>query len=113
MAASSRLMITEAERQFPARIKIAVPPEGLGRQLDHMAAWLDANCGAGYWAMTPTGLRGVVNDALAIYFLNTALATAFVARWCIGYRVETIEGSHRLRNDAPPKRIPAKPHRTS
>ena len=112
MAASSRFMITEAERRFPARIRIAVPPEGLGRQLDLMAAWLDANCGAGNWAMTPSGLRGVVKDALAIYFLDTALANAFVARWCIGYRAETIEGSFLLREDAPAPRVTAKPHRT-
>jgi hypothetical protein len=39
VAASSRLMITDAERRFPARIQIGVPPEGLGRQLDSMAAW--------------------------------------------------------------------------
>ena len=45
IAASSRLMITEAERRFPARIRIGVPPEGLGRQLTDMMAWLDANCG--------------------------------------------------------------------
>jgi hypothetical protein len=25
----------------------------------------------------------------AIYFLDTALANAFVARWCIGYRAGT------------------------
>ena len=56
-------MISEAERLLPARIRIAVPPGGLGRQLDAMSAWLDANCGAGNWAMTPAGLRGVVNDA--------------------------------------------------
>ena len=46
MAASSRFMITEAERRFPVRIRIAVPPEGLGTQLDNMKWWLDANCGA-------------------------------------------------------------------
>jgi hypothetical protein len=32
--------------------------------------------------MTPAGLRGVVNDAVAIYFLDAALAAAFVSRWC-------------------------------
>jgi hypothetical protein len=112
MAASSKLMITEAERRFPARIRIAVPPEGLGRQLADMTAWLDANCGAGGWAVTPAGLRGVVNDALAIYFLDTALANAFVTRWCLGYRVETVEGSFRLRGDAPTPRVAAALHRT-
>jgi hypothetical protein len=38
-------------------------------------------------------MRGVVNDALAICFLDTALANGFVARWCLGYRVETFDGS--------------------
>jgi hypothetical protein len=112
MAASSRLMITEAERRFPARIRIAVPSQGLGTQLNQMMAWLDANCGAGNWAMTPAGLHGVVNDAVAIYFLDTALANAFVARWCIGFRVEAIEGSYRLREDEPSPRVPARHHRT-
>lgn len=112
MAASSRLMITEAERRFPARIRIAVPPQGLGQQLDQMTGWLDANCGAGNWAMTPAGLRGVVNDALAIYFLDPALANAFVARWCLAYRVATVEGSFQVREDAPTLRVPAKPHST-
>ena len=60
--------------------------------------------------MTPSGLRGVVNDALAIYFLDTALANAFVARGCIGYRVETIEGSFRLRDDEPAPRVVAPQH---
>jgi len=41
--------------------------------------------GAGGWAMTPSGLRGVLNDAVSIYFTDAALAGAFVARWCIGY----------------------------
>jgi hypothetical protein len=36
----------EAERRFPVRVRIAVPPEGLGSRLDQIIAWLDANCGA-------------------------------------------------------------------
>jgi hypothetical protein len=78
----------QAERQLPVRIRIAVPPEGFGSQLGQMIAWLDANCGAGSWSMTPSGTTGVVNDALAIYFLDRALARAFVNRWCIGCRIE-------------------------
>ena len=35
-----------------------------------MRAWLDGNCGADGWALTPSGMRGVLNDALSIYFLN-------------------------------------------
>ena len=57
-----------------------------------MTAWLDENCGADGWAMTPSGMRGVLNDAVSIYFLDATLASAFVARWCAGYKVETAEG---------------------
>jgi hypothetical protein len=31
-----------------------------------MTAWLDENCGADGWAMTPSGTRGVLNDAVSI-----------------------------------------------
>src|SRR6266446_7755953 len=34
----------------------------------------------------PSGIRGVVNDALAIYFLDATIASAFVARWCAAQR---------------------------
>jgi hypothetical protein len=87
MAASSRLMITEAERRFPVRIKLALPSGGLGERLDQMHAWLDENCGADGWAMTPSGLRGVLNDAVAIYFLDATTAAGFVARWCAATRI--------------------------
>jgi hypothetical protein len=112
MAASSRLIITDAERRFPVRIRIAVPAAGFGAQLNQMQAWLDENCGASGWAMTPSGLRGVVNDAMAVYFLDATLASAFVARWCSGYRVETTQGMFRAREDAPEPRIPVRNHRT-
>src|SRR5205085_1602056 len=36
--------------------------------------------------MTPSGMRGVLNDAVSIYFLDATLASAFVARWCAGSR---------------------------
>ena len=66
MAASSRLMIGEAERRFPVRIRIGVPPRGFGSRLDELQAWLDDNCGTERWAMTPSGLRGVVNDVFPV-----------------------------------------------
>ena len=112
MAASSRLMIGEAERRFPVRIRIAVPPEGLGARLDAMKTWLDDNCGADGWAMTPSGLRGVVNDAVSVYFCDPMLAGAFVARWCRAHPVEAIEGAFIVRDDAPPARRAAPQHRT-
>src|SRR5207245_1351036 len=58
MAASSRLMIGEAERRFPVRIRLGVPPEGFGSRLDELKAWVDDNCGAAGWAMTPSRRHG-------------------------------------------------------
>jgi hypothetical protein len=112
MAASSKLMVIEAERRFPVRIRIGVPLEGLGGRLDQMRAWLDGNYGADGWALTPSGMRGVLNDALSIYFLDPTLASAFVARWCAGYKVETAEGVFRVRADEPTARVGALLHRT-
>ena len=63
MAASSKLMIAEAEKRFPVRIRLALPADGFGTRLTDIHAWLDDNCGANGWAMTPSGLRGVPNDA--------------------------------------------------
>jgi hypothetical protein len=84
MAASSS--IGKSAPSLRVRIRIAVPPQGLGRQIAEMQAWLDAVCGADSWAISPAGLNGVINDALAIDLPDAALARAFVARWCLGYR---------------------------
>ncbi|MGA8755078.1 MAG: hypothetical protein WB611_01920 [Stellaceae bacterium] len=112
MTRASRQAQREAERQFPVRVRIAVPPEGLGRQLMLMHAWLDETCGAGGWASAPAGTIGVVNDAVAFYFESAAFAHAFVARFCCGYRIETIAGSFALRHDDPPPRQAAAVHKT-
>ena len=112
MAASSKLMIGEAERRFPVRIRIAVPAQGLGGRLDELRAWLDDNCGAEGWAITPSGLRGVVNDAVAFYFCDAALASGFVARWCQIGTIETVEGAFQIRDDSPTMRRAAPLHRT-
>jgi len=55
--------------------------------------------------------RGVVNDAVSIYFLDATLASAFVARWCAGAKDETDGGVYRMRDDEPKPRIGAAPHR--
>jgi len=61
---------------------------------------------------TPSSTRGVVNDALAIYFADITLATAFVARWCVAQKVEIVDGVYRVRDDDPTPRIGAALHRT-
>src|SRR5437899_9579098 len=102
----------QAEQRFPVRMRIAVPPGGLGRQLEIMHAWLDETCGIEGWAIAPAGLTGVVNDAIALYFQDAAFAHAFVARFCCGYRVETIAGAFAIRSALPPGRQDAAAHKT-
>jgi hypothetical protein len=74
-------MITAAERRLLVRIGIGVPPGSLGQRHSQITAWLDANCGADGWALAPSGTRGVLNDAISMYFGDATLAGAFVARW--------------------------------
>ena len=76
-----------------------------------MTAWLDGNCGVDGLGDDTVGARGVLNDAVSIYFLDAALASAFVARWCAGSRVETEDGVFRMRGDEPASRIGAGLHR--
>src|SRR3974377_1437526 len=100
MPGNAREMITLAERRFPVRIRIGIPPEGLSQRHSKMTAWLDENAGPDGWTMPPSGTRGVLNDALSIYFGDTTLASAFVTRWCVGYQVEGSGGVFRGRGDA-------------
>jgi hypothetical protein len=112
MPGNPRDVIPVAERRFPVRIRVAVPPSGFGQRHSQITAWLDENCGADGWVMTPSGMRGVLNDAVSIYFLDATLASAFVARWCAGSKVEAAEGVFRVRPDEPVARTAASMHRT-
>jgi hypothetical protein len=107
MPGKPREMIKLAERRSPVRIRIGVPAEGLGQRHTQITAWLDENCGADGWAMTPSGTPGVLNDALSIYFADAALASAFVARWCVGAKVETAGGVFKVREDELAPRVGA------
>ena len=112
MPGHPREMITTAERTFPVRIRLAVPPGGLGQRHTQITAWLDENCGSNGWAMTPSGVRGVLNDAVSLYFADATLASAFVARWCAGSKVETAGGVFQIREDEPAPRVGVGLHRT-
>jgi hypothetical protein len=101
-----------AEGRYPVRVRIAVPPEGLGRQLEIMHAWLDETCGTEGWASAPAGTTGIVNDALALYFEDAAFARAFVARFCCAFRAETNSGSLGARNEARSARRSGRAHKT-
>ena len=61
--------------------------------------------------MTPSGTRRAERP-LSIYFANTRLANAFVARWCAGATIETAGGVVHIRQDEPQPRVGAGMHRT-
>ena len=48
----------------------------------------------------------------SIYFADATLASAFVARWCVGAKLETTGGVFQVREDEPAPRIGAGLHRT-
>jgi hypothetical protein len=51
-----------------------------------------------------------VNDALAIYFADVTLASAFVTRWCASQKVEILDGV--VRDDERTPRMEAGLHKT-
>ena len=105
-------MVAEAERRFRVRLRVALPAGGFGTRLTAINEWLDQNAGADGWAMTPSGARGIVNDAIAVYLADATIASAFVARWCAGHKAESADGLFRVRQDEPAPRIAARPHKT-
>ena len=54
----------------------------------------------------------MLNDAVSIYFADATLASAFVARWCGGSKVETTRGVFQVREDEPAPRVGVGLHRT-
>jgi hypothetical protein len=46
MPGNPREIVTMAERRFPVRIRIGVPPSGFGQRYTEITEWLDGNCGA-------------------------------------------------------------------
>ena len=53
-----------------------------------------------------------VECAVSIYFPDTTLVSAFVARWCVGAKAETAGGVFQVREDEPEARVGVGLHRT-
>jgi len=69
-----------AERWFPVRIRVAVPPEGFGGQLDVMQRWLDATLGReAYWLGGEA--RAGLPDSMLVCFMDIDGAHAFIDRF--------------------------------
>jgi hypothetical protein len=110
MPGGLRAIVADAERRFPVRIAIKLPPGGTGQRYKPMTDWLDENCGIDDWSMAPAGMRGIVNDSVAVYISTPTCAVAFVARWCVA---GDPSGFYDLRQQEPAQRIPASAHSTS
>lgn len=67
------------EVAFPVRVRIVVPPRGLGQMLDLMQIWLRAEIGTGNFATHSSAALG--SDAMAIYFRSLADARRFLERF--------------------------------
>lgn len=61
---------------FPVRVKLAVPPNGLGSQLNDMHGWLRENLPTETWAVH--GARTIGGSALAVYFIGIEDAGRFI-----------------------------------
>lgn len=55
----------------------------------------------------------MLNDAVSIYSADAMLASAFIARWCVGAKVETAGGVFQVHKDQPEPRVGAGLHRTA
>lgn len=62
---------------FPIRVKFAVPPEGLGKRLDEMQAWLRSNLPSDAYAVHSA--RTIGGSAMAVYVLTIDDAARFHA----------------------------------
>ena len=66
----------QVDTAFPVRIKIRVPPHGLGMVLDDCLRWLNVHVGAERFAQAATATLG--GSATAFYFLYLEDAQRFV-----------------------------------
>jgi hypothetical protein len=87
-----------------------VPATGVRTRLTQMCEWLDQNAGADGWAMTPSGERGVLNDAVSIHLIDASIASAFGTRCCVVHRAVPAGGLFRIREDEPTARVRAPDH---
>jgi hypothetical protein len=73
-----------AERYFPVRVRVAVPPGGFGRQLDEIYAWLDQRSGPAPIGSAPRRARAALTPRSSISWKRRApppLSIASHAGW--------------------------------
>lgn len=83
-----------AERFFPVRLRLAVPPRGFGVELNAMNDWLERHAGRRNYFVGGNGGAGT-GDAACFYFLDLATADAFAQAF--GATLSLAVGSERER----------------
>jgi hypothetical protein len=79
MARTDYLGRRGAERRFPYRVDIGVPPLGLGGRLSAMLRWCRENVQAEAWDMHWAAV--IPPDYVRFYFIDEVDAEAFRRRW--------------------------------
>lgn len=65
------------DKAFPIRVKVRIPPEGLGTTLTEALLWLSSEVGPGEWAQHPSATLG--GEATAFHFRLIGDAARFLA----------------------------------
>ena len=76
MARRSPTSATETDRRFPIRVKVAIPPTGLGSVIEEAERWLRRELGPGRYGQSPATSIGT--DACAYHFTSLADAQRFL-----------------------------------
>ena len=79
------------DRYFPVRVRIGVPEGRFGKQLNVMYGWLNMHAGRGNFAIH-SAPNDLPLDAALFYFMDIAVARAFIERFACGLAVvQTVE----------------------
>jgi hypothetical protein len=77
------------DRDFPVRVRVAIPERGFGNQLNEMHGWLNMHAGRGKYAVHSTNAHyaALGCEAMFVYFVDIGVAKAFVERFSCGLAV--------------------------
>lgn len=78
---SRRSMSTAARTEaiFPIRVKVAVPRNGFGKQIEEIGSWLNREIGPGRYGQAPAPMLG--GDASGFHFVCLDDAARFLAEF--------------------------------
>jgi len=74
----------QAEKRFPHKVDVLVPPEGFGKRLDSMLAWCREHAARAHWDCHGHQARttdDVLQRSARFYFTDAPIADAFRRKW--------------------------------